>query len=159
MRKYNEGYALVLVVAILALLCVLGTFIISFAVRNLQGQVSSVTQMQERYTAQGEIEKIVASLEALIGQEEGAEIVLNSSNENLEIRVLEDDSQDESTQIEITSVCGSVKIFCTLELKCDEFTLQTEIGAEAGTYYVFNLTDVSYASYWFTITATGGDEA
>lgn len=154
MRKYNEGYALVLVVAILALLCVLGTFIISFAVRNLQGQVSSVTQMQERYTAQGEIEKIVASLEALIGQEEGAEIVLNSSNENLEIRVLEDDCQ-----IEITSVCGSVKIFCTLELECGEFTLQTEIGAEAGTYYVSNLTDVSYASYWFTITATGGDEA
>ena len=154
MRKYNEGYALVLVVAILALLCVLGTFIISFAVRNLQGQVSSVTQMQERYTAQAEIEKIVASLEALIGQEEDAEIVLNSSNENLEIRVLEDDCQ-----IEITSVCGSVKIFCTLELECDEFTLQTEIGAEAGTYYVSNLTDVSYASYWFTITATGGDEA
>ena len=154
MRKHNEGYALVLVVAILALLCVLGTFIISFAVRNLQGQVSSVTQMQERYTAQGEIEKIVASLEALIGQEEGAEIVLNSSNENLEILVLEDDSQ-----IEITSVCGSVKIFCTLALECDEFTLQTEIGTEDGTYYVSNLTDVSYASYWFTITATGGDEA
>lgn len=147
MRKYNEGYTLVLVMVVLLVLCTLGAFILSFAARNLQGQVTAVDQMRDRYTAQAEIEKIVGSLEALIDAEEEEDVTLISA-EGVKIKLLPEEA--EIQKLEIISSCGTVRIYCVLELDCAPIT-----GDEVVGYTVTDVKGVSYATYGYTISGGG----
>lgn len=102
MRKHDEGYALVLVLVVLIVLALLATVILGSAQRNLDAQKTSIAYMECKYRAQGEIEKIVATLEikddGTIGyDEEVSEIV----------PIIEEDS------ITITATCENVQVTCT----------------------------------------------
>ena len=141
-----------LVMVVLVVLCLLATFILSFSVRNLKSQVDSVSQLQEKYHAQAEIEKIVATLESMIGTEE-ADIALNSTEIDdikVEIQV-----QEEYKEIQIISSCGAVRVYTTLKLDCRQI-IDPLMDAE-DTYKIFNLAGVSYTTYGYTISGGGGE--
>lgn len=63
MKKHNEGYALVLVLVVMAVLTIVVTSVLSLSLRNLQAQQKSIQRMEDKYAAQGAIEIVVANLE------------------------------------------------------------------------------------------------
>ena len=62
MKKHDDGYVLVLVMVVLLVICIVATSMMTIAMKGLKEQKQSVAQMQDRYAAEGEIEKFVAIL-------------------------------------------------------------------------------------------------
>lgn len=62
MRKHDEGYALVLVLVVMVVLSIAATSLMSVGLRNLKGQQAVGDRMVDKYAAQGEIEKLIATL-------------------------------------------------------------------------------------------------
>lgn len=65
MKKYDDGYALVLVVVVMAVLMLVALSVLSLSLRNLQSQQASIERMQAKYAAQGKVEIIQTELEVL----------------------------------------------------------------------------------------------
>ena len=63
MKKHDEGYALVLVLVVMLVLCLVATSVLTIALNNLKKQETSVARMKAKYEAQGKIEKIYANLQ------------------------------------------------------------------------------------------------
>ena len=111
MKKHNEGYSLVLVLVVLVLMSLVASFILSVSLKNLQSQTAAVSRMEDKYTAAGEIEKIVAQLEAFGDTEK---IELPAIYEDAEIkRTL---STPASNKLVIVIYSENVGIRCELEL-------------------------------------------
>ena len=144
MRKYNEGYALVLVLVVLIVLALLSSVILTGAQRNLEAQVNSVDYMTAKYKAQGEVEIIVASLESLLNDGTGTVQLRNKSGENLTVKVIV-----ESPNVKITSIYDNVQVDCTLTLSCNGIAGSEEIG-----YTIAEFTGISCTSY--EISTIGG---
>lgn len=129
MRKHNEGYTLVLVMVVLAVLSVLATVILTAAERNLEAHKHGVQYMQNKYQAQGEIEKVVSTMEIeQIGLMEAKLIY----DENL---VTTAGVTPNENGLEITSVSGDVQIDCNYEIVdgaivCTSYKVSTDGGAE-----------------------------
>ena len=66
-QKDKGGYALLYVLIVVVVLCAVATIICTMALRNLQAQERSVTQTEQLYKAEGEIEKYVALAEDVSG--------------------------------------------------------------------------------------------
>ena len=73
MKKHDEGYALVFVLVVMAVLGIVATTLMTGAMKNLQAQNTSLFQMQAKYKAQGEIEKTVQLIENSL-QSEGTNL-------------------------------------------------------------------------------------
>ena len=141
MRRHNEGYALVLVLVVLIVLSLLSTFLMSASLRNLESQQSSLTQMQDRYTAQGEIEKIVGQLKT-----EDTLKIENPDSVSLEIKSVsvevEGQSKNENHLYMIVEH-GCVQIDCVLNLGDGTITAQ----ADEQPYLISNVSQVQCLSY------------
>lgn len=68
MKKHNEGYALVLVLVVITVLSLVAMAMMAGSLRNLQNQQKSIERMEAKYTAQGEIEKVIAGFEKKIAE-------------------------------------------------------------------------------------------
>ena len=67
MKKRNdEGFALAYVVVVIFILCSIAIALMSSTLRTLQAQENMVQRMKDKYAAMGEIERLVAELEAKI---------------------------------------------------------------------------------------------
>lgn len=64
MKKHDEGYVMILVVVVILVLSIVSAGLMSLGVTNMKSQAASVARMTDKYSAQGEIEKIVAVLSA-----------------------------------------------------------------------------------------------
>ena len=65
MKKRNdEGFALAYVVVVIFILCSIAIALMSSTLRTLQAQENMVQRMKDKYEAMGEIERLVAELEA-----------------------------------------------------------------------------------------------
>lgn len=62
LRKEKGGYALLYVMVVVMVLCAISMMICTVALRSLQSQEASVRRMQDLYAAEGEIERIKASI-------------------------------------------------------------------------------------------------
>ena len=60
MRKNNEGYVLAMVMAVIAVLAVVASTMLSVGLRNVMTQQTAVARMQAKYEAEGAIEQVVA---------------------------------------------------------------------------------------------------
>lgn len=138
MKKHNEGYSLVLVLVVLTVLSLVASFILSFSLRNLQSQTASVERMEQKYAAAGEIEKIVAQLEAFDGTDE-IELPVYYTDDGIE-RTL--GVTDNKLVIEVYS--GNVGIKCELELVDGAPTLSAD---ELKILIDSKPTEVKYISY------------
>lgn len=61
-KKHDEGYALIFVLVVMVVLSIIAISLMSGALKNLTNQTATVDRMQEKYTAQGEMEKQIATL-------------------------------------------------------------------------------------------------
>lgn len=62
-RKNDEGYALVFALVVLLFLSIVAMFMMQLTGRDLNAQIASVDRMKAQYSAQGELEKIIAQIE------------------------------------------------------------------------------------------------
>ena len=135
MRKHNEGYALVLVLVVLIVLALLATTILTSAQRNLEVHKHGIQYMENKYQAQGEIEKFLGQLEKFSEPVELTEVTegdwLLSYNE------------DEG-RIFITSICDGVQIDCTIQIA----------GGVINEGFITSLEGYSYTTY--EISTNGG---
>lgn len=146
MRKYNEGYALVLVLVVLIVLALLSSVILTGAQRNLEAQVNSVDYMTAKYKAQGEIEKIIAELEALIAGNTDTVELSGKNEENLKVTIKAD-----THSVEIISICDNVQIDCTLSLNCYDI-----IDSLEARYTIYDFEGISCTSYEISTIGGGG---
>lgn len=168
MRKRNEGYALVLVLVVLVVLCILSSYILTFSLRNLNYQKASASRLQEQYTAAGEIEVAVGYLQefvkripqgvalaAAVDQVNG-KVVLTTQGENpISIEVLGTAKlEGDRLNLALVSSSESVQIDCTLRFEA----LASRIPAEENLYSLTNLTGVEYVSYKISTVEKGGNE-
>ena len=134
MRKYNEGYSLVLVLVVLTVIALLATFILSFSLSNLQNQQASLNRMQEEYAAAGEIEKSIVKLESQIDAKvEEITVVIDDG----------DVSWDDLTVIYSAEI-GTVKIQCKVLLVAESMHKNENI--ENG-YQIIKWSDVIVVEY------------
>lgn len=87
-KKHDEGYALVFVLVVMVVLSLIAISLMTAALKNLQNQKATVAQMEAKYEAQGEVEREVAQIEALIAayasndaKKEHNEYVYSTQNE------------------------------------------------------------------------------
>ena len=139
MRKHNEGYALVLVLVVLIVLALLATVILTSAQRNLEAHKHGIAYMDNKYQAQGEIEKILGQLEKMIIADE-PENSLSNSEGNPFIEIDRDEGK-----VHIVSSFDTVEIDCTLLLVNGVIDLEGKL---------INLDGYSYISY--EISTNGG---
>ena len=149
MRKYNEGYTLVLVMVVLSVMALLAVAILTASEKNLEAQIKSVTDMQNKYQAQGEIEKVIGSLEALVGQEEVNILPNELSSANCKVTF-----NEANKSITITSKCDTVQIECVVTLNCTDFIKLAD--ASLG-YSVRNLESVTCGAYEISSIGGGGE--
>ncbi len=104
MKKHDECYVLPFVLVVTVVLCIVAVAILSSALDNLTAQQDSIDRMQDKYAAQGEIEKVVAQLqkgtiiENLTDIEDTTKVTANGGKYDIE------------------AVCGNVKIECTVSI-------------------------------------------
>lgn len=75
MKKHDEGYALALVLVVLTVICIVALSMMSVSLRNVTRQQMTLKHMEEKYAAQGEIEKVVARLEKELYNTEVTDII------------------------------------------------------------------------------------
>lgn len=136
MKKHNGGYALPLVLVVMAVLCLIATAVLTNARQGLSSQRASIQRMQDKYAAQGAIEQVVAQITFRDGEahsgfltdleslcagvygtdaEEDPHIIVrpNDEGEKLQITV-GDEETDGSYAFTLESRYGSVQIACKL---------------------------------------------
>ena len=104
MKKHNEGYSLVLVLVVLTVIGLISAFILTFSLNNLKNQQASVERMQARYKVVGEIEKTVATLNALHLKESESFDVPNAT------------FLENQLTITVTDDAAAIRLDCVLEL-------------------------------------------
>ena len=130
MRKHNEGYTLVLVMVVLAVLSVLATVILTAAERNLDAHKHGVQYMQNKYQAQGEIEKFLGELESFNGSLELTEVTEGSWQLTYD---------EEKELIFISSICNEVRIDCTILIDGGIDNFGTITGLTGYTYTSYKI--------------------
>lgn len=69
MKKRNtDGFALIYVVVVIFILCAIALALMSATLRTLQAQEASIRRMEQKYAAQGEIERLVAEWQKEISE-------------------------------------------------------------------------------------------
>lgn len=154
MKKHNEGYSLVLVLVVLTLMSLVASFILSVSLKNLQSQTAAVNRMEQEYAAAGEIEKIVAELEAFIhGTDETAQFdtirsadtgysaqlsVIAESNNQLLITVYFEEKTTITCVVELTN--SSIQLGTDLVKQKEIVSITKSTGED-------NPTELKYISY------------
>ena len=151
MRKYDEGYALPFAVVVMLVLCLVAVSILTVSLHNLQNQQATIERMQDKYEAQGEVEKAIALIETQVGDflhqtyssVADAQAQLKSKI-GMNVEWLDDESR--SCTIELSIAHESVQIDCTIVLE-DIITN----GTGGGT---FQKPTITYESYTVTYLDT-----
>ena len=114
MKKHDEGYVMLLVVVVILVLSIVSASLMSITVANLKNQRNSVKRMQEKYSAQGALEKEIAKIQSSIPEKETVEIAI--------INQQSADSMQEAVKNWITSKIDP-------EIKTENLSLPDETGA------------------------------
>ena len=144
MKKHDEGYTLILVMIVLVVLCGLSAFLLTSGLRNLEAQKTAEARMQDRYTAQGEIEKVVGQLNALIGASDVQTFQPELPEEGAAVRVQMQINADDGT-LTMAVESGSIRIDCVITLYADSISIDEDEDTDSCT--IENLTGLAYTSY------------
>lgn len=63
MKRHQEGYVLLYVVVVIAVMSIVAVAVASGAMSNMRAQEASIRRMQEQYTALGYIEELAAQIQ------------------------------------------------------------------------------------------------
>ena len=140
MKKHDEGYVLVYVTVVLLVFCLVATTILTGALNNLRNQQNAIAKMEDQYAAAGEIEKVIASMDALIAGKATSSVVITCSDAILA------EWNAEENKLTLTANCGVVVVSCGLNMEGASVTQKTE-NEKVTSVTIANLSAYTYASY------------
>ena len=159
MKKHDEGYALVMVLIVMLVLCTVAGSVLAISTGNLQKQQESFKRMEERYEAAGLIEAAVArikaglkSLDSNSGFDKTSLIGILADNRVCCTSPIWDEAE-ECVVVRLEAVSGSTVVVCDLELRCSE---GYEITENNGVFIIPGA-DIEYRSYEVR-TVEGGEQ-
>lgn len=134
MKKHDEGYVMLLVVVVILVLSIVSAALMSMTVANLKNQRNSVNRMQEKYSAQGELEKQLATIAAGLKEESPAEIEVKYQNNKEKLDAAFRDSNEETVYRSIAVENWLAAKFPALKLDASILELgEVTIGDETWT--------------------------
>lgn len=167
LRKDTGGYALLYVMVIVFVLCAISMTICTVALRNLQSQEASVKRMEEKYTAEGEIEKLKALAEndlITADEYESEETAKSAYASSFKAKAEELGlSVSDANDYTLSAASGSVVVTAEFDVAIttksgtrDIYGDSTDTSKVTGTktYYTIEAVTVNFISY--TIENTGG---
>lgn len=136
MKKNNAGYALPYVLVVMTVLCLVSVSIMSGTLRSLQTQQMTIQRMEDRYEAEGKLEKLIAQLCDETGMKD-----LEGDDEK---KAIEDKVAGLCTASEVKLISPTVaavddeateeqKTGTELKVENDDFTYKMQLEATAGT--------------------------
>ncbi|MBQ2996132.1 MAG: hypothetical protein IJE22_02715 [Oscillibacter sp.] len=118
-RKEQGGYALLSVAVVVSVVCAIVMLISASAVKNYQSQQDSVAQMQAKYAAMGEVEKILAQIKGTTGTDgDSFEDAIKTLNVSC-VCEIETDEETAKTFAEVTLTHADIQVMLTAELTQD----------------------------------------
>lgn len=157
MKKHDEGYALALVLVVLTVICIVALSMMSVSLSNVTRQQVNLKHMEEKYAAQGEIEKVVARLEnkLLISNVTG---IINVSVDSIsqacegtgeeepvvQYRDLKFENGKITFVLETDMPDSSVEIGCVIRITGAKIEEKSQDG---NTYYAVTAPAIEYDSY------------
>ena len=139
MKKYDEGYVLAYVTVVLLVFCLVATMILTGALRNLQTQQNINEQTKSQYLAAGEIEKVIASLDAL-KKGDTTSVVISCSD------TIQAEWNDSSKLLTLTASYGMVVVVCDLSMENASVT-QVKSGEAVVSVTITGFSAYTYDSY------------
>ena len=140
MKKHDEGYVMLLVVVVILVLSIVSASLMSMTVANLKNQRNSVDRMQEKYSAQGELEKEIAKFQSRIPADE----------EEIQITSLE----KQPAECTLEAVKTWIKANIEAEIKEENFLPPDELGTFHYTVLLPAETDTMEISCELKLTGT-----
>lgn len=150
MRKYNEGYALPFVVVVMLVLCLVAVSILTFSLQNLQNQQTSIERMQDKYEAQGDVEKTIANI-ASISSTYGDLLEAQAAIEHMLGQGKVSWNDDDSCTFSASVRRGSVEISYTVILN--------NVIAKVSNDYKIQKPTISYTNYKVSYVEATGEDA
>ena len=145
MKRHQEGYVLLYVVVVIAVMSIVAVAVASGAMSNMRAQEASIRRMQEQYTALGYIEELAAQIQEKTSINEVMTITGQKDGEQSKATIEWPSEADASTNTvsgTVTATAGSTTVTAQLTV---------EIESESGK------TTVSYGGYTVSAAANGGD--
>lgn len=182
--KKNDGYVIIYVVFVIIFLCIVAVGTCTSALNNLKTQHAVVEQMQDRYTAEGNIEQFMAEV-CVAG-----EAISSNSHYYSTIQDAVDNAKgdfvrlinqklvpspekavsgtcikwENNTEYTVTleTTCGNTKVTAEVAFRVSIDTNTHKVKVEENgeqdekTYYGYNITDVTSKYLSYTLESTGG---
>lgn len=156
MKRHDGGYVLVYVVVVIVILCILIPAACANSLKNLTAQQSSIERMRQLYTAEGQIERFAAELQATAETLEGdgteaaeksfaneafdiANGMIQGSREEFSPDWEQDETGDPRCGISLVSAAGNVVVKADIQV-------ELEIKEEQGSAKITGCT-ITYSSY------------
>lgn len=164
MKKHDEGYVLAFVMVVVAVLSLISLAVSTMAVWNVEVQQKAVERMQEKYEAEGNIEKIIAELGSLTVTETDSKTsdteAVNAFNTKLKTLCEKYNSDAGRLPQDLVTVLNETELQCTFSIESahgsttvkTKIILKAEVKQENGKYVVGN-PSLTYDSYETDSTA------
>lgn len=133
MKKHDEGYALVLVLVVMIVMSLVVASVLALSLRNMQNQTASIQRMQDKYAAQGQIEKTIQDI-----VNAAAPVAISNASD---ISV-----SNNKLTLTLKATSGTATVVCTVELSSKAAVVYDE---NDDTYKLTNPT-YRYLSYEIT---------
>lgn len=153
-KKHDDGYVLAYVMVVITVLCLIAVSLLSISLKNMQAQTADIKRMQDKYAAQGEIEKVVAQLEAITtipkaNTEDFLNEKLGTLDEDINVSTsFVNGESGRDVKITIVSINETIQIDCVLIWKATLTETETE--------YIVSSSIIEYDSYQISAVAGEG---
>ena len=162
--RSNSGYTLAPVMVIMVLVLALTGGAIANSVLNLQAQENAVKQMQGKYEAAGEIERIYTRLKGIqytetttTGEQLNLENVISSQVETFEPGANITVGDNNLFTVIVNKTEGGATVNAVFEV-CYEYKVDN-FPAEGNFTHTITITSVTYKSFDVSYGGTGGGES
>ena len=143
MKRHQEGYVLLYVVVVIAVMSIVAVAVASGAMSNMRAQEASIRRMQEQYTALGYIEELAAQIQEKTSIDEVKSVTEQKDGEQIKATIEWPSGTDASTNPvsgTVTATAGS-----------------TTVTAQLTVEIANNKATVTYGGYTVSAAVNGGD--
>lgn len=174
MKKSDDGYVLIYVLVVLVLLALLALTVCAISLRNFQVQQSAVSDMQERYAAEGIMEQVEAGIQSINISGDGQKSTAHTAFENklkqlcdtLPVSLSGHSWEGDNCTITAQVYTGTVSVLAQMDIRLDIAVTSTEIPSEEPEgepeirySYALSVKEISYLSYDISTVENSEEDA
>lgn len=122
MKRHQEGYVLLYVVVVIAVMSIVAVAVASGAMSNMRAQEASIRRMQEQYTALGYIEELAVQIQEKANINEVKSVTAYKDGERTKATIewpSETDASANTVSGTVTATAGSTKVTAQLTVKIE----------------------------------------